>query len=146
MTDRAQNANFRRNHRFLQIHPFSWKFRHSAGNRRKPLIFEENRRKPPIGVCHVGSVTLSREETKVRFRKRAVLANVPLFRFFVPGNIRMCLRSLFLVPGNIRMYPRSVFVVRGNIRQNHPFGNHPFANLRLSAALPFAAASTKAMK
>ena len=40
-----------------------------------------------------------REETKGRFRKRAVLANVPSFRFFVPGNI--C------------MYPRSGFWYRG---------------------------------
>ena len=39
-------------------------------------------------------------EIKGRFRKRVVLANVPLFRFSF----------------------------RGNIRRNHPFGNHPFAN------------------
>ena len=37
--------------------------------------------------------------TKGRFRKGVVLANVPLFRFFVPGNIRM--------------YPRSGFWYRG---------------------------------
>ena len=55
-----------------------------------------------------------REETKGRFRKRAVLANAPSFPF--------------LVPWKIRMYPCSVFWYRGNIRQNHPFGNHPFAN------------------
>ena len=41
-------------------------------------------------------------EIKGRFRKRVVLANVPSFRFSF----------------------------RGNIRQNHPFGNHPFANPR----------------
>ena len=37
---------------------------------------------------------------KGRFRKRVVLANVPSFRLSF----------------------------RGNICQNHPFGNHPFAN------------------
>ena len=41
-------------------------------------------------------------EIKGRFRKRVVLANVPSFRFSF----------------------------RGNIHQNHPFGNHPFANPR----------------
>ena len=41
-----------------------------------------------------------RAETKGRFRERAVLANVPSFLFLVPGNI--C--------------------------ENHPLGNHPFAN------------------
>ena len=41
--------------------------------------------------------------------------NVPSFRL--------------LVPGSIRMNPRPVFW-SGIIRQNHPLGNHPFANLR----------------
>ena len=43
--------------------------------------------------------TRSRKETKLRFRKRAVLANVPSFRFLVPGNIRMYLRSSFFGAG-----------------------------------------------
>ena len=41
-------------------------------------------------------------EIKGRFRKRAVLANVPSFRFSF----------------------------RGNIRRNRPFGNHPFVNTK----------------
>ena len=36
-----------------------------------------------------------REGTTWRFRKRAVLANVPSFQFVVPGNIRMYPRSGF---------------------------------------------------
>ena len=77
-------------------------------------------------------------ETKGWFRKRAVLANVPSFRVFLPGNIRMYPHSGFWYSGNIRMYPRvgfwywgnirmypcSGFLVPGNIRQNHPFANH----------------------
>ena len=57
---------------------------------------------------------------------------------------RMCPRSGFLVLANIRMYlffpfvgagehpnvPSFRFLVPGNMRQNHPFGNHPFANPR----------------
>ena len=52
---------FAENRRFLQIHPFSWKFKHleSADIRRKPKIFAENRRKPQIGLRHLSCVTLS---------------------------------------------------------------------------------------
>ena len=64
---------------------------------------------------------------KGRFRKRAVLANVPSFRFLVPGNIRMYLPSFFWHLTNIRMYPRSCFWYREH-SPNHTFGNHPFAN------------------
>ena len=46
--------------------------------------------------------------------------NVPSFRFSVPS-------FRFL-------YPRSGFRGLGNIRQNHPFGNHLFANPRSSLA------------
>ena len=35
--------------------------------------------------------------TKGQFRKRAVLVNMPLLRFLVPGNIRMCPRSGFWI-------------------------------------------------
>ena len=38
---------------------------------------------------------LVREETKGRFRKRVVLANVPSFQFLVLGNIRMYPHSGF---------------------------------------------------
>ena len=55
----------------------------------------------------------NREETKGRFRKRVVLANVPSFRFLVPGNIRMYPRSGFWCRGNIRTFPRSGFGYRG---------------------------------
>ena len=69
-----------------------------------------------------------REETKGRFRKRAVLANVPSIRLLVQGNIRMYPRPGFgtgehpnirsfrlLVMGNIWMYPRPGFGT-GDIR------------------------------
>ena len=49
----------------------------------------------------------------MRFRKRAVLVNVPSFLSLVPGNIRMYHRSGFLVPGNIRFYSRSGFWCQG---------------------------------
>ena len=42
--------------------------------------------------------------------------HVPLFRLFEPGE-----------HPNV---PSFRFSVQGNIRQNHPFGNHPFANPR----------------
>ena len=59
MTENAQNADFAENRRFSQIHPFSWKFKRleGAGNRRKPKILAENRRKPQIGLCHLRCVT-----------------------------------------------------------------------------------------
>ena len=69
MKERAQNADFRRKPQiFGENHPFSWKLNHleGAGNHRKPQIFArkpkifaENRRKPQIGLHHLGSVTFS---------------------------------------------------------------------------------------
>ena len=52
---------FAENRRFSQIHPFSWKLKHleGAGNRRKPQMFAEKRRKPLIGLRHLRSVTFS---------------------------------------------------------------------------------------
>ena len=38
------------------------------------------------------------EETKGRFRKRAVLANVPLFLFFVPRSVFVSLVRVLVVP------------------------------------------------
>ena len=64
-------------------------------------------------------------ETKGRFRKRVVLANVPSFQLSFRGNVRMYPRSGFRSGGNIRMYPRSGFSFRGNILQNHPFRKPP---------------------
>ena len=86
-------------------------------------------------------------EIKGRFRKRAVLANVPSFRFSFRGNIRRNppfgnhpfanpqkgslgdkrAVSKRAVLANV---PSFRFSFRGNIRRNHPFGNHPFANPR----------------
>ena len=69
-------------------------------------------------------------EIKGRFRKRVVLAHVPSFRFFVPGehvnvpSVRLSFRE------NIQMYPRSGGFRSGEIRQTHPFGKHPFVNPR----------------
>ena len=54
-----------------------------------------NLAEPTASLENIGTVSKkeqqqeSREETKGRFRKRAVLANVLSFRFLVPGNIRM---------------------------------------------------------
>ena len=61
-----------------------------------------------------------REETKGRFRKRGILANVPWFRSLVSGNIRMHPRTskCTLVP---------VFGT-GEHLPKPPFGNRPFAN------------------
>ena len=55
----------------------------------------------PITACPliVRPAPPCREETKGRFRKRVVLANVPSFWFLVPGNIRMYLRSVFWYQG-----------------------------------------------
>ena len=66
-----------------------------------------------------------REETKGRFRKRAVLENVPSFRF--------------LVLGNIRMYPRSGFWYRGTsactlVWQQNSSSAPNFAKFRNSGA------------
>ena len=71
-----------------------------------------------------------REETKGWLCKRAVLANVPLLRFFVPlfFIINIFVISFpFLVPSFRYLKPHSGSGGPGNIRQNHPFGNHPFA-------------------
>ena len=69
-------------------------------------------------------------ETKGRFRKRVVLANVPSFRFSFQGNMRTYLVPVF-VPGEHPNVPSFRFSFRGNIRQNHTFGNHPFSTLDL---------------
>ena len=50
-----------------------------------------------------------REETKGRFRKRVVLANVASFWSFVPGEHANVPSFRFSFWGNIRMYPRSGF-------------------------------------
>ena len=57
-----------------------------------------------------------------RFRKRVVLANVPLFRLFVPGDHANVRSFRFFVPGENPNVPSFRFSFRGNIRQNHPFG------------------------
>ena len=60
-----------------------------------------------LGFLHVKNPVwqtplTSHWKIKGRFRKRAVLANVPSFRFSF----------------------------QGNVHQNHPFGNHPFVNTK----------------
>ena len=86
-------------------------------------------------------------EIKGRFRKRVVLANIPLFRFSFRGNIRQnhpfgnhpfvnTKKAHWEIKGRFRKrvvlvnVPLFRFSFRGNIRQNHPFGNHPFVNPR----------------
>ena len=55
-----------------------------------------------------------------------VLANVPSFRFFVPGNHANVPSFRFVVPGEHPNVPSFRFSFRGNIRQNHPFEKPPF--------------------
>ena len=71
-----------------------------------------------------------REETKGRLRKRAVLANVPSFRFLVPGSICMYRRSGFWCWGTSECTPRPGSRHRGTSAKTTPPGNHPFANPR----------------
>ena len=73
-------------------------------------------------------------ETKGRFRKRVVLANVPLFRFsFGGGGGHANVPSFrFSFRGNIRMYPRSGFHSGGTSAKTTLLENHPFVNPRKS--------------
>ena len=68
MTERAQNADFRRKPQIfadspllLEIPAFGGRRKplKTAGFCRKPQIFAENRRKPQIGLCHLRCVTFS---------------------------------------------------------------------------------------
>ena len=71
----------------------------------------------------------SREETNGRFCKRAVVANVPLFRSLRPGNIK---EHSFFCHGSTAQGKDLLEEIseQGNTCQNHPFGNHPVANPR----------------
>ena len=65
-------------------------------------------------------------ETKGRFRKRVVLANVPSFRFSFRRNIRTYTRSgFFFRSGGTSKCTLVPVFVRGDIRPNHPFGKPP---------------------
>ena len=79
----------------------------------------------------LGCTIFSREETKGQFRKRVVLANAPLLRFSFSGTRERTLVPVF-VPGNIRMYLRSGLCSGGNIHQNHPFGKPSCEPLRIA--------------
>ena len=68
MTERVQNADFRRKPQsfadsplLLEIQAFGGrrKPQKTADSRRKPKIFAGNRRKPQIGLHHLRSVTFS---------------------------------------------------------------------------------------
>ena len=68
MTERAQNADFRRkplifadSPLLLEIQAFGLrrKPKKTADFRSKPQIFAENRRKPQIGLRHLRSITFS---------------------------------------------------------------------------------------
>ena len=66
-------------------------------------------------------------ETKGRFRKRVVLANVPSFRFSFQGTFGKHTLVPVLVPEeHLANVPLFQFSFRGNIRQNHPFTKPPF--------------------
>ena len=77
-------------------------------------------------VTQVRPPLLFHRETKGRFRKRVVLANVPPFLFFVPGEHANVPSFLFFVSGEHPNVPSFRFSFRRNIRQNHPFGKPPF--------------------
>ena len=68
MTERAQNADFRRKPQIFADSPFLLEIpafggrrkpQKTADFRRKPKIFAENRRKPQIGLRHLRCVTFS---------------------------------------------------------------------------------------
>ena len=63
---------------------------------------------------------------KGRFCKRAILATVPSFRFWVPGT--STITAFFCQGSTAGKDFLEEISVQGNICQNHPFGNHPFAN------------------
>ena len=58
MTERAQNADFRRKPQIFADSPLLLEIQ-AFGERRKPKIFAENRRKPQIGLRQLRSVTFS---------------------------------------------------------------------------------------
>ena len=66
-------------------------------------------------------IRMNREETQGRFRKRVVLANVPLFRFSFRGNMRTYPRSGLRSGGTSECTLVLVFVL-GEHLPNHPFG------------------------
>ena len=80
--------------------------------------------------CLLPSWAVFEEETKGWFHKRAVLANVPSFRFWYRGTSECTFIPCFGT-GEHPKVPSFRFLVLGNIRQNHPSGNHPFANPRV---------------
>ena len=90
--------------------------RHTRERAPNPPEFAQPRLSRANGCHPQRERTKFREETKGRFRKRVVLANVPSFRF--------------LVPENIRMYPRSGFWHRETSAKTALFGNHPLSNPR----------------
>ena len=68
MTEKAQNADFRRKPQIFADSPLLLEFpafggrrkpQKTADFRRKPQIFAENRRKPQIGLRHLRCVTFS---------------------------------------------------------------------------------------
>ena len=63
-------------------------------------------------------------ETKGRFRKRVVLANVPSLRFFVPGEHANLPSFPVFVRGNMRTYPRSGFRSGGTSAKTTLLENH----------------------
>ena len=63
-----------------------------------------------------------RGETKGRFRKRAVWANVPSLFFWYRGTCACTIVPVFGT-GEHPNVPSFRFLVPGNIRQNHPFVN-----------------------
>ena len=58
MTEKAQNAEFRRKPQIFADSPLLLEIV-AFGGCRKPQIFAENRRKPQIGLRHLRSVTFS---------------------------------------------------------------------------------------
>ena len=80
MTERAQNADFRRKPQIFADSPFLLEIpafggrrkpQKTADFRRKPKIFAENRRKPQIGLRHLRCVTFSSalNTPLIRFRR-----------------------------------------------------------------------------
>ena len=86
-------------------------------------------------LTHLGVSMKFHRETKGRFRKRVVLANVPSFPVSRSGGTCECTLVPVFVPGEHPNVPSFRFLSRGNIRQNPPFGKPPFCQPSKIASL-----------
>ena len=96
---------FAENRWFSQIRPFSWKYQHleGAGNRRKPLIFAENRRfsQKTAGNRRLGSVTLGASPSARPYHRVLFLETCSNQKLFARQPARLLQKQVTaLVPRN----------------------------------------------